>query len=478
VNEATLKLVFAELQFVLVGRGLGKIFQLGKYSLAFDFRPHFGSYLFLSVEPTAPRIYLIERRLRELEKQSEMPSNFLLFVRKRLSNSLLVNLTKIPDDRILRFEFFVENETVEKYSLILQLTGRAANLFLLDGNGLILDSLRESVSQKTGDCYQVPVRESSFQNPVEEPFPHGQFPSLSAALDAHFQQLEAEQQFQKIATQAETKIKQEISRREKLLAKLRHDLEAHGNAEQHKKIGDLILANIGTAKRLGNKVELIDYFDENLGKIEIETNENQSLTEAAESYFKRYTKARNAKQSISHRLEDLEKEIAVWKLKKTEIEGAIANRDEAFLAEFVGRKPENKKQTAKKSEPEKISGTRQYISSDGYEILVGRGSKDNDYLTLRVAKSLDWWFHAADYAGSHVVVRNKTKGDLPPKTLIEAAQLAAKFSKAGQDSKVAVHYTQRKFVSKPKNAAPGLVRLSSFKTILVEPGERVERVKG
>ena len=91
-------------------------------------------------------------------------------------------------------------------------------------------------------------------------------------------------------------------------------------------------------------------------------------------------------------------------------------------------------------------------------------------MTFRVAKSLDFWLHAADYGGSHVVVRNPNRLEtLPPKTLVEAAELAAFYSQGKNQVKAAVNYTLKKFVNKPKGAAPGLVSLSSFKTILVEP---------
>jgi predicted ribosome quality control (RQC) complex YloA/Tae2 family protein len=86
-----------------------------------------------------------------------------------------------------------------------------------------------------------------------------------------------------------------------------------------------------------------------------------------------------------------------------------------------------------------------------------------------VAGSLDSWLHAADYPGSHVIIRNPNRKEIPQLTLLEAAQLAAFYSSGKTQPKAAVHYTQKKFVNKPKGAAPGLVRLASFKTILVEP---------
>ena len=95
---------------------------------------------------------------------------------------------------------------------------------------------------------------------------------------------------------------------------------------------------------------------------------------------------------------------------------------------------------------------------------------------MKVAKPNDLWLHAADYGGSHVVVRNSTRKEIPHRTLIEAAQLAAWFSQAKKDPKVDVHYIERKFVSKPKGAKPGLVRLQRFKNITVQPNEAGTRV--
>ncbi|HEU4387656.1 MAG TPA: NFACT RNA binding domain-containing protein, partial [Blastocatellia bacterium] len=112
---------------------------------------------------------------------------------------------------------------------------------------------------------------------------------------------------------------------------------------------------------------------------------------------------------------------------------------------------------------------RHFVSSDGYEILVGRGDRENDTITFRIAGSRDLWMHAADYPGSHVVIRNPKRLEIPVTTIREAAQLAAFYSQARKESKAAVHYTQKKFVTKPTKAKAGLVRLSSYKAILVAP---------
>ena len=156
------------------------------------------------------------------------------------------------------------------------------------------------------------------------------------------------------------------------------------------------------------------------------------------------------------------------------MEGVIQQRDAAALENF-----DKAPSPIKKNKPDAtktISGVRRYLSTDGYEILVGRTSRDNDNLTFRIAHPNDLWMHTGDYPGSHVVIRNPTRKEIPHRTIIEAAQLAGKFSQASEDSKVVVHYTERKFLTKPKGAAPGLVRLSRFRSITVEPKEAVSRI--
>ena len=451
--------------------------------MAIDFRLPDSQYLYINVEPSAPRVYLIKRRMRDLEKQSKNPVSFVLFLRKRLANARLDAIEKLENERILRFAFTGHNEIGEtdNYTLVTQLTGRSANVFLLDKNDFILDAWRETfgAGQEIAARYAPPQIEGGAGRKEQgEIFSRGEFASLSESLDAHFLNQEAEKNFQTRANAARNKLKQETGKREKLVKKLKQDLETHGDAETWKRFGDLILANLATAKRVGNKVFVTDYFDENVPIVEIETDENDSLTEAAEKFFKRYTKARNAQAELSKRLADLESQLSNYRLQKEDLEDAIAAKDENFLAEFSGEKAGINSKSGEK-QTEAFKGARQYFSSDGFEILIGKGSKDNDYLTFRVAKSLDLWLHAADYPGSHVVVRNPNRKEIPQKTLIEAAQFAAFFSRAKEQPKVAVHYTQKKFVNKPKGAGAGLVSLSSFKTILVEPkiGEKLKTVK-
>jgi predicted ribosome quality control (RQC) complex YloA/Tae2 family protein len=260
-----------------------------------------------------------------------------------------------------------------------------------------------------------------------------------------------------------------MAKRRKLIRNLHGDLDKHGDPELWKRYGDLILANVHAATREGDVIRVTDYFDENAPLIGIEGEHNKPLNEIAEAYFRRYTKARNGVRIVRDRIAATEAELETDAILLSKIETAIAAEDAAFLAGIVEPKRKVTEVRRKKKSDTEFGGARRFVSTDGFEILVGKKAKDNDFLTFRVARSLDTWMHAADFPGSHVVIRNPNRKEIPPNTLHEAARLAAFYSNARKLDKAAVNYTQKKFVNKPKRAAPGLVSLASFKTLLVRP---------
>lgn len=280
---------------------------------------------------------------------------------------------------------------------------------------------------------------------------------------------EAKVQFEQLASAARRKAFRSVAKLQKLIDNLHGDLEKQGDATLWKRYGDLLLANVSNAVRSGDIVLVTDYFDDAASTIEIDGDANKTISEIAESYFRRYTKARNGLRVITGRLAIAEKEIRVAKAKLTQIDAAIETSDTEFLSSLIEQKQKPAPVGRKKKIEAAFKGARKFVSSDGFEILIGKKAKDNDYLTFRIAKSLDMWMHAADYPGSHVIVRIPNRKEMPNQTLLEAAQLAAFYSSGRKQPKAAVHYTQKKFVNKPRRAAPGLVSLASFKTILVEP---------
>lgn len=494
MNDQLISEIVEELESALVGRMWGKVFQLSAASLAVDFRLGGDRYLLIAAEPAQPRLHLITRRSRELERSALSHAPFALVLRKALGGATLASIKKDEGDRIVRLEFEVRDAVGDAHAahLVAQLTGRTSNVFLLDEHGRIVDALRPARGdgQQIGDVYAPPDRPADATRDAPKRREAGgvigreNFATLSEALDRHHSELEGARRFDSRASSASSKLRRESDKLRKLRDNLARDLASHGDPEEHKRVGDLLLANLSTAERDGRTVRLTDYYADDAPVIEIEVDENATLQEEASRFFTRYSKAKRAAQEINVRLAEVETEMGALEVKRAALEEIIASGDEAALSEFTGEKTGEKRAgremkgraRVKSGRADAMAGVRRYRSSDGFEILVGRASRDNDQLTFRVARSYDLWLHAADYPGSHVVVRaRKRDEEIPRRTIVEAAELAAHFSQARRDSKVAVNYTPRKFISKPKGASPGLVYLSSFKTILVEPRDELER---
>lgn len=310
------------------------------------------------------------------------------------------------------------------------------------------------------------------------------FPSVNQAADACLRLLDERREFEAAKQQAKSQLNTRLKKLQALAKNLTREREGFSKGETHQRYGELLLANLHQAEKVGPEFRVTDFYDPEQKLIAIPAANQGTAQEAAEHYFKLARKARNGLQTINTRLPQTEVEISKLKL---QIEKLQAVMESAQLTEWLAQaglarpsaKPDSPAAAPRqKSKEQKISGVRRYRSTDGYEILVGRTSRDNDYLTLRVAKSFDLWFHAADYPGSHVVLRNPKRSAVPNRAILEAAQLAAKFSQANNDSgaKVAVNYCEKKFVTKPKGFGVGQVRLSSFKTVLVEPAEAGERL--
>jgi predicted ribosome quality control (RQC) complex YloA/Tae2 family protein len=353
------------------------------------------------------------------------------------------------------------------------LTGRAANLYLLDETDHVIGVLRGYGAQLPGEIFSPPTP-PVHRDKIEQ-IPDG---SPSAYADAFYSKADAEKAFDSRAGAVRSRLRTLLQRQRKLKGHLHRDLAGHGDPEEHKKVGDLLLANVATAVRAGKKTLLTDYYATDAPQIEIEIDENMSLQDAAAHRFRLYTKAKHAREEIAARLVTIDREIEKLEARTEHLDRIISNRDSIGLDSFDESSAPAKVAKGKAGvvAAKTIPGVRRYLSTDGYEILVGRTARDNDTLTFRLANPNDLWMHAGDYPGSHVVVRNPTRKEIPHRTIIEAAQLAGRFSQASEDAKVVIHYTERKFLSKPKGAAPGLVRLSRFRSMTVEPKEAVSRL--
>ena len=308
-----------------------------------------------------------------------------------------------------------------------------------------------------------------------------QYSSLSDAADQYYNARGRALTLRSEYISLKQSLSREINKRIAAINAMESDRLRFENPERLKRYGDLLLANLANARVAGTSATVRDYYDPEQREIEIEIPEGATLQEAASDYFARYQKARRALAAIASRASEVSQKIPILKDLVSKLDEAPTSSNIEAVTRSLQRPLGTGKRTARgkgsrpKRKPEIIG--RRFRSTDGYEIVVGRNDRDNDLITFRVAKPNDIWLHAADYPGSHTIIRNPSRDTLPHRTITEAAELAAFYSQAKREGKAAVHYAQKKFVSKPPRSKPGLVRLSSFKTLMVEPRCDLERIE-
>jgi predicted ribosome quality control (RQC) complex YloA/Tae2 family protein len=264
-------------------------------------------------------------------------------------------------------------------------------------------------------------------------------------------------------------IANEKAKNEKKLVKLKQTLEEAKQAEQYRLYGELLTANLYAIERGMKEIEVINYYDENGATVTIPLDPQKSPSENAQSYFQKYQKAKNSLNIVQEQIERTKEEIAYFDTLLQQLETAASKDVEEIREELIEQgylRARAAKQT-KKQKQRKIELDR-YVASDGTEILVGKNNKQNDYLTTKLAHKDELWLHTKDIPGSHVVIRSKNPSE---QTIIEAANLAAYFSKARQSSSVPVDYTRVRYVKKPSGAKPGFVIYENQQTIYVTPDE-------
>ncbi len=242
-------------------------------------------------------------------------------------------------------------------------------------------------------------------------------------------------------------------------------LEEGKQAEAWKKFGDLITANIYALKKGMTKVSLVDYFDEAMPTVEVVLDSRQTPAQNAQSYYKKYNKAKSARIMLAAQLEESRAEAAYIdtvfeSLTKAETESDLAEiRAELSMAGY-GKKLDNMRRARgmghDRVKLKKNPSPMRFVTSDGYEVYCGKNNLQNDYVTTRLADKNDYWFHVKNAAGSHVVM--KCGADEPPATsFTECAEIALLYSAEHEKPQAAVDYTRARYVKKPSGSKPGFV---------------------
>lgn len=275
----------------------------------------------------------------------------------------------------------------------------------------------------------------------------------------------------KTATTARDRVRRKLAAQEKELA-------ACLDRDHLRICGELITANLYRMERGQSRLTAQNYYDENCAYMDIPLDVRLSPQENAARYFKQYAKAKTAEKYLTAQLQKGGEELQYLESVLQELAQAESEQDfndiRTELTDGGYLRGRGKKQPGF----QRASKPREFRSSAGLRILVGRNNRQNDRLTTKDADKRDIWLHTQKIHGSHVILC--TGGTEPDEqSLMEAASLAAYFSQAQSSTKVPVDYTPVKFVKKPAGAKPGMVVYTTYQTMLADPDEElVKRLAG
>ncbi|MBA5256435.1 fibronectin-binding protein EfbA [Enterococcus hirae] len=299
------------------------------------------------------------------------------------------------------------------------------------------------------------------------------YPTLSALLDAFYQEKAEKDRAKQQGGELIRKIENELKRNRNKLKKREQTLKDSENAEDYRRDGELLTTFMAQVPRGANEVTLPNYYEEDR-PITIKLDPALTPNQNAQKYFHRYQKLKNAVKLIGKQIEEAKNEIDYLEsvLSQLEIAGPM---DIEVIKEELTAEGYLKKKSSKKQKRKKPSQPDQYLSTDGTLILVGKNNLQNDQLSLKTAKKTDYWLHAKNIPGSHVIIKSDQPSD---ETITEAAELAAYFSKYRHSAQVPVDLVQVKHLRKPNGAKPGYVIYENQKTIIVTPEEeKINKIK-
>ena len=326
--------------------------------------------------------------------------------------------------------------------------------------------------------YRPPAVEDATLEPARE--------ALRARIEAAFA-AEFRSELQRVLGSAERTLNRRATAAEE-------DKRSAQGMQLDRRRGEILLANFGKIRRGASRVGLPDPFaDSHRATIEIALDPALSPDENAARLFQRAKKGERGERLADERLAETRQSLSA--LTELRREAPTLNPREALakIASFLnhakiesgargdvrethlGRRaivaaPRAGRPGRGTPGAHKSLRPRTYVTKDGWEVWVGRSNTDNDLITHRLSNPHDYWFHVVGAPGSHVILRRPTRNSIPKQTtLVEAAQIAAFFSKARKQTRVPVIYTERKFVSKPRRSKPGQAICTRERELMVRP---------
>ncbi|MEE0956247.1 MAG: NFACT RNA binding domain-containing protein [Eubacterium sp.] len=282
-----------------------------------------------------------------------------------------------------------------------------------------------------------------------------EYESVSALIGEFYDRKEAVTRIRQKSADLRHIVSTAMERTVKKLNLQKKQMKDTEKMDKYRVWGDLLNA-YGYGLEEGAKVlETVNFYDGQ--PIQVPLDPSLTPSQNAKKYFDRYSKLKRTKEALTVQIADSEQEIEHLDSVATSLDLAIDEDDLAGIQKeltdtgYIRAKKDSAGRRTKIS-----SKPLHYISSDGYDIYVGKNNYQNEEVSFKLASGSDWWFHAKKMPGSHVIVKGKGE-ELPDRTFEEAGSLAAWYSKGRQAPKVEIDYTQRKNLRKPAGAKPGFV---------------------
>ena len=292
------------------------------------------------------------------------------------------------------------------------------------------------------------------------------YDDLSALLTAYYAKKSKHDYVRQVGNAIIQVVEKNLTHQHKRLANLNQDMEKSSKADTFQLKGELLTTFLYQIEKGQTEVTLANYYD-NDQPITISLDPALTPSQNAQKYYHKYNKLRNAINHIEKQKVVAEAEIQYLESIQTQLNFAEPNeladiRDELIDQGYLKKQKQDKKKRSNNGSAK----PREYKTVEGNRILVGRNNKQNDQLTMRQANKNHFWFHTKDIPGSHVILETDEPSEAE---IIQAAELAAAFSKYSQSNNVPVDYTQVKHVKKPNGSKPGFVNYFEQKTIFVTP---------
>jgi predicted ribosome quality control (RQC) complex YloA/Tae2 family protein len=466
LSAAEIAEVLEEIAPAVTAGWIQKISQPGPRTVVLEIRaPGRTLALLLSVDHETARIHL----LRQKVPNPQVPPSFCQYLRAHIQGASVESVEQVAGDRIVRIRLTAREGPC---SLLAELTGRRANLLVLDAGDHVLAALDQEHA-KIGQPYAAPPRRTASAGagigegltaPSPAIAPGLPFPR-SAAIEARYQEREEELTRARLRQARLTQVRKSLKRATRRVAALRGDLEQAGRYKEYARYGELLKSNLGRLRKGEERATLVDYFDPTLPELVIPLDPAKSPQGNMDDYFRKHRKHLAAERVIRPRLETAEQEAAAL---RKELAALQAGTWEPQTPPSPTSSPLRLRERARVRGDAKRAGPyRRFTSADGLPIYVGRNARENEELTFKFAHSDDLWLHARGAPGSHVVVRLEKGADPPPDTLRDAATLALLYSDLKKSGKGEVIYTRRKWVKKMKGQPAGTVAVTQDKTIFV-----------